>query len=142
MQTSRAVVAALLVGVLASACAVDTYEVAYDDVFAARAEDAVDRGWVPEWLPEGSTDIRATFDPGDGTSALVATLGTDRASLDDACSSTSDLPEEPGVTTDGFPDEVTTAGGVLACDDNRYVVVADGRVFTWTPPGVHPIEPE
>lgn len=124
-------------------CAVDRIALDYDDVFAARAQDAVDRGWVPEWLPEGSTDLRTLFEPRDGQSLFAATLGDDRTSLDDACDEP--LPDDlslPSLDAAWFDRDVAAATTPMACDDGRLVVVDGDRVLAWTPPGVVPSEPD
>jgi hypothetical protein len=36
----------------------ETFEESYPDVQAVRADGAIDRGWVPDWIPEGARNIR------------------------------------------------------------------------------------
>lgn len=65
-----AVVALCLLALVA--CQRDRYETSYDDFVTARQQDAVDRGWIPEFLPEEATDLREVHTPDDAL--VVATL--------------------------------------------------------------------
>ena len=85
----------LLVGALAlAACQVGTYEVQYEDAVAARQQEAIERGWVPEWLPEDTTDIHQIHDPATGARVLTATLATPDA-IDQHCPIDADAPPGP-----------------------------------------------
>lgn len=64
MRTTRtALVVAALLAVALAGCARDRYQSSYDDVVQAKRRDAVERGWIPEFLPEGVTDLREVHDP-------------------------------------------------------------------------------
>lgn len=41
-----------------SACAGEIPETAYSDMETAIADDAVERGWIPEWLPPSAYNIQ------------------------------------------------------------------------------------
>ena len=49
---------ALVSGLLLLAGCGETLEARYSTLAEARASGAVSRGWIPEWLPLGSTNIR------------------------------------------------------------------------------------
>lgn len=61
MRTAVVVMAVLAVAVVG--CARDRYESSYADLVQARQRDAIDRGWIPEFLPESTTDLREVHDP-------------------------------------------------------------------------------
>ncbi len=65
-----AVIALCLLALVA--CQRDRYETSYDDFVTARQQDAVDRGWIPGFLPEEATDLREAHTPDDAL--VVATL--------------------------------------------------------------------
>ncbi len=67
-----AVVALCLLALVA--CQRDRYETGYDDFVTARQQDAVDRGWIPEFLPEEATDLREAHTPATDDALVVATL--------------------------------------------------------------------
>ena len=114
----------------ATACAVDRHEVAYDGYFDAKAQDAIKREWVPEWLPEGATDIREVH-AGDSRKALLRATWPQDASLPAECAPV-DVPPTPALDAEWFPADVTSLGDVSVCDDDSYVVVADGVLYRWT----------
>ena len=59
--------ALLLSGCLPS----DTLDASYDSMAEAISQDAVAKGWIPEWLPEGATNIREVHNLDTNTSALA-----------------------------------------------------------------------
>lgn len=141
LRWTRLTVTALLGAVTLAGCAVDRYDAEYADVFDAKAEDAVDRGWVPEWMPESASDIRTSHLPLDGASILSADLGSNRDSINDACELINDA-AGPALSAPWFDTDAATSGETLQCDDNRFVVVDGDRLYAWTPKGVTPTEPE
>lgn len=133
--------ATLLVAMAITGCAVDRYDASYVDVFAARAEDAVDRGWVPEWMPESASNIQTSHLPRDGASILAAHLGGDRETINEACELVPSA-DAPVMSAPWFDEQAATDGEARKCDDDRFVVVEGDLLYAWTPKGVTPIEPE
>lgn len=125
-RRARWVGAAGIAVALSSGCAVGTYDVAYDDVHQARGHEAVERGWVPEWLPEGTVDIvqRHTSE----AAVLRADLPVaDR--LPDTCVAASDQ-AGPTIRVDWLPDDVAERGTAVTCDG--WTGVLDGAdLFIW-----------
>lgn len=125
-RVAHGVGAALAAAVVLSACAVDTYDVSYRDLHQARGHEAVERGWVPEWLPEGSTDIRQRHST---EAAILHTRLPEADRLPDTCVATDDLPS-PGITSDWFAMDLMGRGTAVACDGWSGVV--DGvDLYIW-----------
>ncbi len=70
---SRALLFLVIAG-LCGGCSDTTLEASYATLFEAVSEGAVERGWVPAWLPEGATDLKEIHDLDSGESALAFTL--------------------------------------------------------------------
>lgn len=126
----RHAVALACAALVATGCAADRREVAYTDYFQAKAQDAIKREWVPEWLPETTTDIREVHAGDTGRALLRATWPTD-ADLPTDCVPV-DVPPPPSFGADWFPEDAVQLGQVHVCDDEGYVVIADGVLYRWT----------
>lgn len=120
----------LVLAVASTACAVDRHEVHYDGYFDAKAQDAIKREWVPEWLPEDSTDIREAH-AGDSGNTVLRAAWPQGAELPDHCAEV-DVPPTPRLEADWFPEDVVGLGAVAVCEDDGYVVVADDVLYRWT----------
>lgn len=120
----RRLAAVALVTVLGlTGCARDQYTTTYADMITARQQDAVDRGWIPEWLPEDAANLREVHRPRTGDAVLRATLPG--GLLPDACftvETVSDPPLQPRWIGDlrGAPVRCGTWEGRL----DRAVLVA------------------
>lgn len=119
-----------VIAVAGTACAVDRHEVAYADYFEAKAQGAIKREWVPEWLPEGVSDIRELH-AGDTGKALLRASWPQGEELPVHCARV-DVPPSPPLQVEWFPDDVTTLGQVSVCEDDGYVVISEGVLYRWT----------
>ena len=120
---------ALVAALLCAGCARDTYETAYEDVVEARAHDAVDRGWIPDLLPEEAYDLREVHAPRDDTAVVLATLPG--GILPDACTEVDDEVGDPPLSPGWLPSEVLARGTAVRCD--VWQGRLDGnRVVLWT----------
>ena len=109
---------------------VDRYELGYADVFEARAAEATDREWVPDWLPEQASDIRTVHDT-NGTAALLrADLPAD-GPRPGPCTPAGSI-AEPSITASWFPPDAIELGDPLQCDDWVGVRTAD-TLLLWRP---------
>jgi hypothetical protein len=112
-----------------------TYEVAYDDFVEARQHDAVDRGWVPEWLPESTTAIREVHDADTGERVLTATLA-EPAAFDEACPDAALDP--PPIPYPRWLEARPDPAGARDCGDDGVAVLDGDRLILWR--GVEPHE--
>lgn len=125
----RLLLLAVVLGLLATGCARDTYGTRYDDVVQARQQDAIDRGWIPAMLPEEATDLRELHAPAEDTAIAVATLPS--GILPDDCTETTTEVGTPPLEPDWLPDEVLARGSAVAC--GVWEGVVDGRtLLLWT----------
>lgn len=64
----------------------DTLDATYDDVAEARAAQAIEKGWIPEWVPEHATALREVHNLDTSVSALAFDLPADtRVPVPDGC---------------------------------------------------------
>jgi hypothetical protein len=138
-RRTRHLLVACVAALATAGCAVDRHEVAYTDYFDAKAQDAIKREWVPEWLPEVVTDIREVH-AGDTRKTLLRAQLPQGASLPDECAPV-DVPPTPSLDAAWFPADVIQLGEVSVCDDDSYVVVADGVLYRWTVGPQRPDDP-
>lgn len=127
MDRRPAATVALLALVLAG-CALDRYESSYPTFVAARQQDAVDRGWIPDLLPEESTDLREVHDI--DTNAAVVRATVPGGIMPDACVETED-PGDPVLTASWIPSDVASSGTSVTCGIWSGVLDAD-TLWLWT----------
>lgn len=126
-RMSGSVVAAL-VSLALLGCAQEVHEAAWDDLVTARQQDAIERGWVPEWLPEAATDLVERNHPESGEVVLRATLPSD-VWLEE-CTPTDTEPARPKLSPDWW--EPGTDGVPHECDGG-WSILRDGDVlWAWT----------
>lgn len=109
----RAVVVTAVLAVALTGCARERYATSYDDFVSARQQDAVDRGWIPDMLPEEATDLREVHAPADDVAVVRATLPGGLIP-DDCTEATGDI-GEPALRPDWVPDDVTSTGTPVRC---------------------------
>ena len=120
---------ALVIALVGTACARDTYSTSYPDLVTARQQDALDRGWIPSGLPEEATDLREAHDPSADTAVMRATLPGGIVP-DDCTETTADI-GGPALDPDWVPDDVATRGMPVAC--GVWSGTIDGRtIVLWT----------
>ena len=74
METLLRIVVSLLAAVLLLGCTDETFDASYATTSAALADGAVERGWIPEWIPSSATDIHEVHNLDSNQSALSFTL--------------------------------------------------------------------
>jgi hypothetical protein len=110
----RALVAVAAVAALAlTGCARDRYSTVYPDLVTARQQDAVDRGWIPEQLPEAAVDLRELHAPAEDWAVVRATLPD--GAMPDGCVETEGDVGDPPSTPDWVPAGVADRGVPVAC---------------------------
>ncbi len=135
--------AVLLAVVLAAiglvGCAQDLHEASWPDLVTARQQDALDRGWVPEWLPEAATDVAKVNRPTTGEVVVRATLPADEQ-VDD-CVPTDDDAAPPDLVDWWRPptDDPRLACEIGCptppedgpCEESWWAIRADGQIWAW-----------
>ena len=105
------VVTALLALALAG-CARDRYQSSYDDMIQAKKRDAVDRGWIPEFLPESTTKLREIHDPRTRQHVVMGTLTEGQPP--DACDEV-EVVGTPPLDADWLPTVFDADGRPIRC---------------------------
>lgn len=112
------------VAVSVVACAQQTHEASWPDLVTARQQDAIDREWIPAFLPEATRDIRQRNEPATGARIVVARLAPDVA-----------IPECTGPATTTPPLEASwlpaMRGTPQACADGWTVARNDDVLTAW-----------
>lgn len=130
--------------VLLAACG-EYKEVSYSDFAAAKADGAMARGWIPEWIPRSAVQIQEAHDLDSNRSALALRFSEKEVwALPPTCKqiSQADAPNSP-VQPPGWPDDMPASSAVThrhvyyACEENSFVAVSQsqGEFFHWRPHG-------
>lgn len=127
------------VAVAVSGCAQDLHQGAWDDLVSARQQDAIDRGWVPDWLPEAATDLVQVNRPMTGEVVVRADLPADEWL--DGCNPVDERTTAPDLADWWQP---PASGDPLACpgdcpeppDDGPcgetwHALRGEGRIWAW-----------
>lgn len=109
----RTVVMAVVVALALTGCARERYATSYEDFVSARQQDAVDRGWIPDVLPEEATDLREIHAPGEDLAVVRATL-PGGGTPDDCTQTTNDI-GAPALSADWIPEDVAATGTPVQC---------------------------
>lgn len=71
---------------LLAGCLSDTLDATYGNLAEARADGAIERGWIPDWVPESATALHEVHTLDTNVSALAFDLpGDTRVPLPDGC---------------------------------------------------------
>lgn len=109
-------------------CAQQFHEVQWPDLVTARQQDAIDRGWVPEFLPEDATDVRMRTESAAGTVVVVANLAQDVALPECDGASTVPVPSAPEWFPTGDVDDAAS------CGDGWHAARSGSTVALWHVP--------
>jgi hypothetical protein len=136
----RSVAALLLAGAIVASCS-ERQEAFYQDAAGARRAGAVERGWIPDWLPQGARAIHEvhdldtnqsllafSFDPADGPVLTQSCTQIQREALEAVPFSASWWPD------DVPPSSLVTHRHVYyRCQNGAFVAVSveDGQLYYW-----------
>ena len=142
MRTMRMVGTLLLTGATVASCG-ERPEMFYADAIAARQSGAVERGWIPDWLPRSARAINEvhdiatnqsllafSFDPADGPLLTQSCTQIQRGALGPVPFSAAWWP------TDVPPSSSVTHRHIYyRCQNDGYAAVSvnDGRLYYWRP---------
>lgn len=126
MRTALVVVALVAVGL--SGCAREQYETSYPDLVTARQRDAIERGWIPEFLPEATTDLRELHEPGTRQHVVRGTL--DEEDLPDECEEV-EVVGTPPLSPPWLPSAAGSVGTPLRCG-GWAGTIDDSTLVLWT----------
>jgi len=111
----------------------ETIESTYEILDEAVAAGAVERGWVPEWLPDAAVNLHEKHNLDSNASILRFSLSLTDFAIPLDCQETTDPPSAT-ITADWWPADLhrthrafTCADGYLATDEEN------GFVYLWHP---------
>ncbi|CAM4359014.1 hypothetical protein NORO109296_26005 [Nocardiopsis rhodophaea] len=125
--TALRMISPLAVAALLTSCAAETQEAHYDDLDEARAEGAVDQGWVPEWVPEEARNIQEKHDLDSNAQLLTFTVAS--RTTPETCEELTVDPERPRLSADWFP---RRPGSLTKRCGEFHAFLSDGRIHAWT----------
>lgn len=136
----------LLAGIALSGCS-EVQEAAYTNLQAAKAAGAIERGWIPEWMPQSSTNLREAHNLDTNRSSLSLRFSADeRWSPPANCQSIGPLDAPvPRIRLRWWPSDVPPSSTMVqrhtyfSCSDkNEFVAVssADGELLYWRAGGI------
>lgn len=105
-------VAATVLALALAGCARGRYESSYDDVVQARQRDAVERGWIPDFLPESTEDLHEVHDPRSRQHVVRGTLT--EGQLPGACEEV-EVVGTPPLDASWLPSVLEGAGQPVRC---------------------------
>ena len=116
---------------LASCYDLRLYEV-YSDADEARADGGVERGWLPDWLPDNAINIHDYHDLDTNIRAISFGMRDSRAFvLPDHCIAAAEvLP--PRLKTKLFPRSLHKKNGIMDCVDLFVFQEQNGMVHAWS----------
>ena len=132
----------IAIGAVVAACS-ERREVFYADESAARQDGAIERGWIPEWLPKTARQIHEIHDLDTNRSMLAFSFSPAEApELARQCDQVGrDRLEPAPFATAWWPEDVPPSPVVThrhiyyKCSGGAYVAVSprDGEMYYWRP---------
>jgi hypothetical protein len=118
----------------------------YADFAAAKADGAVERGWIPGWIPTTSVEIKEAHDLDTHRSALALRFSEkEEWSVPEHCEriEREDVPSSP-IHPSWWPSDIppnsliTHRHTYYACEESAFVAVSQsqGEFFYWRPRGI------
>lgn len=120
-------VLASMVMALTAGCARPYHEASWPDLVTARQQDAIDRGWMPEFLPEAATDVHQRNEPAADAGIVVASLPEGVAIPECTGDSTEPVPLDAAW----FPIDLTGFDDPTSCPDGWTMVRDDTTIALW-----------
>jgi hypothetical protein len=129
----------LIVSVMTLTGCGETLDTTYADFQLARAEGAVERGWIPGWTPRTAVNIFESHKIDTGESMLAASYDeSERLDWRENCEQVGpfDLPQPP-FRRDWWPSDVPASAFstyrhvFLQCGDASYAAFGQGEFYYW-----------
>lgn len=111
----------------------ETVEVTYNNVDDAAKAGAIERGWIPAWLPKTAVDLHEKHNLDSNTGILRFSLNISDLKIPSDCQETTG-PLPATLSADWWPADLhqthtvfRCAGGYIAVDEKN------GHVYLWRP---------
>jgi hypothetical protein len=121
-------------------------EVTYPDLAKAKEDGAIERGWIPEWLPQSSVQFYEAHDLDSNRSALSVRFSANESwNPPSSCKQIphTDVPESP-IHPSWWPNDIppsalaTYRHAFYSCAEKGYLAVSQlqGELYYWRPNGI------
>jgi hypothetical protein len=111
----------------------ETIESTYENLNEAVAAGAVERGWVPEWLPDGAVNLHEKHDLDSNASILRFSVALTDFAIPLDCQGTADPPSAT-ITADWWPANLHRTHRAFTCADGQLVIEEEnGTIYFWRP---------
>jgi hypothetical protein len=104
----------------------------YEDLSAARMSGAVERGWIPEWLPEQAIHIHEHHDLDTNVQAISFRIKSESEFEWPSICARAERPTAPRLKTKLFPKSVHKLKDVRNCRNHFAARGEDGAIHIWT----------
>ncbi len=128
------VIAAIVVSLTTTACGGLRQYSQYEDLNTARADGAIERGWLPDWIPENAVDIHEFHDLDTAQHAISFRLEAGREFVWPEHCSVSNGSSGPRFKTKLFPRDVHKLPKIKNCRGYYVVQDPDEIIHMWSPP--------
>ena len=127
------IVIALLLAFLLGACqSGEEPESSYADYREAAASGLIERGWIPDWLPETAVSIREKHNLDSNASILLFDAGADFL-VPEGCEPDSD-PPAARLRGSWWPESLPARWPAYSCGDGYLAVdAAEMNIYFWRP---------
>jgi len=132
-RTVHAVIVFMAIFCLVSCSLLEVQSSEYPDYQSVLADGAIDRGWIPEFLPRSAAQIREKHDLDSNASLLVFSFEAgDHAELKQACSPADNI-ESPTLQASWWPKDLPSHDlAFYRCLDG-YLGLSIGTAYFWRP---------
>jgi hypothetical protein len=111
----------------------ETIESTYENFDEAVTAGAVERGWVPEWLPDGAVNLHEKHDLDRNASILRFSLSLTDFAIPLDCQETTDPPSAT-ITADWWPADLHRTHRAFTCNDGYLATDEEnGTICLWRP---------
>ncbi|NEO83972.1 MAG: hypothetical protein F6J87_06895 [Spirulina sp. SIO3F2] len=134
----------LIFSLLLTACG-ETKDAAYSDWVAAQEDGAIERGWIPNWLPRSSQNLKEAHDLDSNASILALTFSEDENwQVPDSCEPAQEELPAPGLKRVWWPSRLHKRPDrylvFYVCRKSKtirlktsYLAIQGNKIYFWRP---------
>ncbi len=132
-QALIALIVLFLAANVLAACAAEMPEASYENLDAAIADGAVERGWVPDWLPPSALDIKEKHDLDTNSQIMRFTAPSwNGGTLPDHCRPVEST-EPSRLTAPWWPENVGEMTAEVFVCDGGFLAFNASHGYFWRP---------
>lgn len=117
----------------ATACSMSEMDfyIIYPSLSEAKDDKAIERGWIPNWIPEQATQIHEAHNLDTNIRAISLTLPEAQTFVSMLNCRDTNQPMRPRKVTKLFPEKIHLKNGVKDCGDLFIFAENDERIHIW-----------